>query len=189
LKRYKIEAFENLVEALQSLPSIGKKSAIRLAYQMVMVDGFGAMKLAHAIETGVNEIRPCSQCHNMSEDELCEICSDEQRDASIVCIVQSARDILTIEESGEFNGVYYVLSHIEDLNEVHLQNATEDAEEVIFAFPPSIAADTMILYIEEKLEGMGLHFSKIAQGVPTGVDLENIDMVSLSRAMEARVEA
>jgi len=154
-----------------------------------MVDGFGAMKLAHAIETGVNEVRPCSQCHNMSEDELCAICSDEQRDTSILCIVQSARDILTIEESREFNGVYYVLSHVEDLNEAHLRNAAEDAEEVIFAFPPSIATDTMILYIEDKLEGMGLRFSKIAQGVPTGVDLENIDMVSLSRAMEARVKA
>ncbi len=188
MKRYKVEAFENLVEALQSLPSIGKKSAIRLAYQMVMVDGFGAMKLAHAIETGVNEIRPCSQCHNMSEDELCAICSDEQRDATILCIVQSAKDVLTIEESREFNGVYYVLSRAEDLNEIHLRNAIEDVEEVIFAFPPSIATDTMILYIEDKLEGFGLRFSKIAQGVPTGVDLENIDMLSLSRAMEARVQ-
>ncbi|RLA74178.1 MAG: recombination protein RecR [Epsilonproteobacteria bacterium] len=188
MKRYKVEAFENLVEALQSLPSIGKKSAIRLAYQMVMIDGFGAMKLAHAIETGVNEIRPCSQCHNMSEDELCAICSDEQRDTTLLCIVQSAKDILTIEESREFNGVYYVLSRSEDLNEVHLRSAIEDVEEVIFAFSPSIATETMILYIEDKLEGFGLRFSKIAQGVPTGVDLENIDMLSLSRAMEARVQ-
>jgi len=154
-----------------------------------MVDGFAAMKLAHTIETGVNAIQSCSQCHNMSEDELCAICSDEQRDMSILCIVQSAKDILTIEESGEFNGVYYVLSRIEDMDEFHLKNAVKDVEEVIFAFPPSIATDTMILYIEDKLEGLELRFSKIAQGVPTGVDLENIDMVSLSRAMEARVKA
>jgi recombination protein RecR len=156
---------------------------------MAMVDGFDAMKLAHAIETAVNEVQSCVRCHNMSEDELCAICSDEQRDSNLLCIVQSARDILTIEESGEFNGLYYVLSRIEDLNEIHLKDAARDAEEVIFAFPPSIATDTMILYIEDKLEGMGLRFSKIAQGVPTGVDLENIDMVSLSRAMEARVRA
>jgi len=156
---------------------------------MAMVDGFDAMKLAHAIETAVNEVQPCIRCHNMSEDELCAICSDEQRDSNILCIVQSARDILTIEESGEFNGLYYVLSRIEDLNESHLKDAAGDAEEVIFAFPPSIATDTMILYIEDKLEGLNLRFSKIAQGVPTGVDLENIDMVSLSRAMEARVRA
>ncbi|HHH37080.1 MAG TPA: recombination protein RecR [Epsilonproteobacteria bacterium] len=189
MKRYRVEAFENLVESLQALPSIGKKSAIRLAYHMAMVDGFDAMKLAHAIETAVNEVQPCIRCHNMSEDELCAICSDEQRDSNILCIVQSARDILTIEESGEFNGLYYVLSRIEDLNESHLKDAAGDVEEVIFAFPPSIATDTMILYIEDKLEGLNLRFSKIAQGVPTGVDLENIDMVSLSRAMEARVRA
>jgi recombination protein RecR len=189
LKRYKIEAFENLVDAFQSLPSIGKKSAIRLAYHLVMEDGFSAMKLAHAIETGVNEIQRCRRCHNMSEDELCAICTDERRDTSTLCIVQSAKDILTIEESGEFNGVYYVISRLEDLDEVHLRDAVRDVEEVIFAFPPSIAADTMILYIEDKLEGLNLRFSKIAQGVPAGVDLENIDMVSLSRAMEARVRA
>ncbi len=188
MKRYRIEPFENLVEAFQSLPSIGKKSAIRLAYHLVMEDGFGAMKLAHAIETGVNEVQRCSQCHNMSEDELCAICTDDQRDVSTLCIVQSARDILTIEESGEFRGVYYVLSRIEDLDEFHLKGAVQDADEVIFAFPPSIATDTMILYIEDKLEGLGLNFTKIAQGVPTGVNLENIDMVSLTRAMEARVK-
>ena len=156
---------------------------------MVMVDGFDAMKLAHSIETAVNDVQPCIRCHNMSEDELCAICSDEQRDFTMLCIVQSARDILTIEESGEYNGLYYVISRIEDLDDMHLKDAVKDAEEVIFAFPPSIATDTMILYIEDKLEGMGLRFSKIAQGVPTGVDLENIDMVSLSRAMEARVGA
>ena len=188
MKAYKIEAFENLVDAFQSLPSIGKKSAIRLAYHLVMEDGFNAMKLAHAIETGVNEIQRCRQCHNMSEDELCAICTDEQRDTATLCIVQSARDILTIEESGEFNGIYYVISQIEDLDAVHMRNAVASVSEVIFAFPPSIAADTMILYIEDKLEGLGLTFSKIAQGVPAGVDLENIDMVSLSRAMEARVK-
>jgi len=188
LKAHKIEAFENLVEAFQSLPSIGKKSAVRLAYHLVMEDGFNAMKLAHAIETGINEIQQCRRCNNMSEDELCAICTDEQRDSSVLCIVQSARDILTIEESGEFNGVYYVITRIEDLDAVHLRDAVSDAREVIFAFPPSIATDTMILYIEDKLEGMGLLFSKIAQGVPAGVDLENIDMVSLSRAMEARVK-
>ena len=188
MRRYKIEAFENLVEAFKSLPSIGKKSAVRLAYHLVMEDGFAAMKLAHAIETGVHEIRRCSQCHNMSVDELCGICTDERRDTTTLCIVQSAKDILTIEESGEFKGIYYVLSTIEDLDAYHLRMAVEDVSEVIFAFPPSIATDTMILYIEDKLDGFDLNFTKIAQGVPTGVELENIDMVSLTRAMEARVK-
>ena len=187
-KHYKIEAFENLVDSFQSLPSIGKKSAIRMAYHAVMVDGFAAMKLAHALETGINSIQKCSKCHNMSEDELCTICSDPYRDSSKLCIVQSAKDILTIEESGQFSGVYYVISEVRDLDEAHLFYAVGGVDEIIFAFPPSIATDTMILYIEDKLQGLEIHFTKIAQGVPTGVELENIDIMSLSRALEARVK-
>ncbi|MEA1879688.1 MAG: recombination mediator RecR [Campylobacterota bacterium] len=188
MKHYKIEAFENLVDAFQSFPSIGKKSAIRMAYQAVMVDSFAAMKLAHALETGINSIQKCTKCHNMSEDELCSICSDLYRDTSKLCIVQSAKDILTIEESGQFNGVYYVISEVRDLDEAHLFYAVGGVDEIIFAFPPSIATDTMILYIEDKLKGLEIRFTKIAQGVPTGVELENIDIMSLSRALQARVK-
>jgi recombination protein RecR len=188
MKNYRIESFENLVEAFGAFPSIGKKSAIRLAYHAVMEDGFAAMKLAHALEMAVNSIQKCSKCHNMSEDELCSICSDPYRDTSKLCIVQSAKDILTIEESGQFNGVYYVVSEISDMDEGHLFYAVEGVTEIIFAFPPSIATDTMILYIEDKLKGLDIEFTKIAQGVPTGVELENIDVMSLSRALEARVK-
>ena len=188
MKNYKIEAFENLVDAFQSLPSVGKKSAIRMAYHAVMVDGFAAMKLAHALETGINSIQKCTKCHNMSEDELCTICSDPYRDSTKLCIVQSAKDILTIEESGQFDGVYYVVCEVRDLDEDHLFYAVGGVGEIIFAFPPSIATDTMILYIEDKLKGLEIDFTKIAQGVPTGVELENIDIMSLSRALEARVK-
>jgi len=187
-KHHKIEAFENLVDAFSSLPSIGKKTAIRLAYHAVMEDGFAAMKLAHALETGVNTIQRCSKCHNMSVDELCTICSDAYRDSTKLCIVQSAKDILTIEESGQFSGVYYVVTEVRDMDDDHLFYAVGGVDEIIFAFPPSIATDTMILYIEDKLKGLDIHFTKIAQGVPTGVELENIDIMSLSRALEARVE-
>lgn len=187
-KNYKIEAFENLVDAFESMPSIGRKSAIRLAYHAAMVDGFSAIKLAHAIEHAVGAIQKCSKCHNMSEDELCGICSDPYRDTTKLCIVQSAKDILTIEESGQFDGVYYVVSQISDMDEDHLFYAVEGVSEVIFAFPPSIATDTMILYIEDKLQGKPIEFTKIAQGVPTGVELENIDVMSLSRAIQSRVK-
>ncbi|RUM71701.1 MAG: recombination protein RecR [Sulfurovum sp.] len=188
MKHNKIETFENLVEAFASFPSVGKKSAIRMAYQAVMIDNFSAMKLAHALETAINDIQKCSKCHNMSEDELCAICSDPYRDSTKLCIVQSAKDILTIEESGQFDGVYYVISEVRDLNEEHLFYAVGGVNEIIFAFPPSIATDTMILYIEDKLKGLEIEFSKIAQGVPTGVELENIDIISLSRALEERVK-
>jgi len=185
--KYKIEPFENLVEAFHALPGIGKKSALRLAYHIAVEDGFSGIKLAQAIEDGVELVRKCINCHNMSEDELCSICSDTERDRSKLCIVQSAKDILSIEDSGEFKGTYYVISRLEDMDEYHLKHAIEGVSEVIFAFPPSIATDTMILYIEDKLGNQNLLYTKIAQGVPTGVELENIDIMSLSRALESRV--
>jgi len=184
----KLEAFEKLVEALEALPSIGKKSATRLAHYMVMEDGFLAMKLSHAIEHAVKSIRTCKKCHNMSEDELCLICSDPLRETSKLCIVQSAKDIMSIEESGEFHGRYYVIDKLEYLDDRHLKANIVGVKEIIFAFTPSIASDTMILYIEDKLAHENLKFSKIAQGVPIGVSLENIDKVSLSRALSSRIE-
>jgi recombination protein RecR len=187
MKKYKIEAFENLVSAFEDMPSIGKKTAIKMAYHLVMVDSFSAMKLAHAIEEGVNSIRRCKKCHNMSEDELCSICSDEYRDHSKLCIVQSAKDIITIEESGQYNGVYYIVTELKDLDEYHLRDMVKNVEEIIFAFPPSLATDTMILYIEDKLKDYNIKFTKIAQGVPTGVELDNVDILSLSKALEDRV--
>lgn len=188
MRKQKIEAFENLVNAFQEMPSIGKKSAIKMAYHLVMEDSFAAMKLAHAIEEGVNRIRRCKKCHNMSEDELCFICADEYRDSSKLCIVQSAKDILTIEESGQYRGLYYIIREVNDLDEYHLREVVQGVEEVIFAFPPSLATDTMILYIEDKLKDQHLVFTKIAQGVPTGVELDNIDLLSLSRALESRTK-
>ena len=185
--KHKIAAFENLVEAFHTLPGIGKKSAVRLAYHIAVENGFTGVKLAQAIEDAVETVHKCLHCHNMSEDELCGICADESRDRSKLCIVQSAKDILSIEESGEFDGVYYVISRLEDMDAPHLRRAVGGVSEVIFAFPPSIATDTMILYIEDKLESSDVIFTKIAQGVPTGVELENIDIMSLSRALEARV--
>jgi len=188
MRHSKIEAFENLVSTFEEIPSIGRKSAIKMAYHLVMEDSFLGMKLAHAIEEGVHRIRCCRKCHNMSEDELCGICSDEYRDEQKLCIVQSAKDIRIIEASGEYNGIYYIVNALSDLDEYHLKEAVDGVKEVIFAFPPSLATDAMILYIEDKLTGLNLTFTKIAQGVPAGVELENIDTLSLGRALESRVK-
>ena len=188
MRRYKLEIFEKLVDAFEAFPSIGRKSAQRMAYHAVMKDSLAAMKLAHALDEAVTSIRRCVRCHNMSEDELCAICSDPFRDKSKLCIVQSAKDILVIEQSGIFDGIYYVIDSLEDMDEVHLHRAVEGVREVIFAFAPSIATDTMILYIEERLKDKDLTFTKIAQGVPTGVELDNIDALSLSKALESRTK-
>jgi len=184
-----IDSFENLVEALQSLPTIGKKSARSLAYHMVAKDNFGALKIAHSIEKAINSVRKCVRCKNLSEHELCDICSDDEREKDKICIVNSAKDIIVIEESGFYHGLYFVFESIEsdDIDRL-LDMAKDGCQEVIFAFPPSIQNDALIYFIEEKLKIVDLTFSKIAQGVPTGVNLENVDVMSLSRALESRVK-
>lgn len=186
--KYGLEKFNILVEALESLPTIGKKSATRLAYHMVMQDNFTAIKIAHAIENALGCLRKCSECGGLCEDELCGVCADESRDREILCIVESAKDILTIEDSGFFEGRYFVLENLENFDAVHLVDMVNSGiKEIIFALTPSIANDAVMLFIEDKLAVCDVKFTRIAQGVPTGVSLENIDILSLSRAIEDRV--
>jgi len=184
-----LSKFNRLVDVLQELPTIGKKSATRLAYHMVIKDTFVGMRVSHAIEDALGCLKKCSSCGGMSEDELCFICSDERRDSTILCIVEDAKDILLLEENGLFDGRYFVLEMLEELSISQLESIVQNGiEEIIFALTPSIANDAVILYIEDKLSDYDLHFSKIAQGVPTGVSLENIDILSLTRALEDRVK-
>jgi len=186
--KHSLEKFNKLVDALQQLPTIGQKSAVRLAYHMVMKDNFTALKIAHAIENALGSLKKCRSCGGMSEDELCDICSDEGRDQRLLCIVENAKDILTFEDNGLFDGRYFVLDSLDELDIDHLRAMVSSGiEEVIFAMTPSIATDAIILFIEDRLAGSGARFSRIAQGVPTGVSLENIDMLSLARALEDRV--
>jgi recombination protein RecR len=183
-----LEKFNRLVDALQQLPAIGQKSATRLAYHMVMHDSFGALKLAHAIENAITSLKKCRSCGGLSEDELCSICSDERRNHEILCVVENAKDILTFEENGLFDGRYFVLESLEELDLSHLRGVVKSGiKEVIFALTPSIANQGVMLYIEDKLYDCDVRFSRIAQGVPTGVSLENVDILSLTKAMEDRV--
>jgi len=183
-----LDKFNRLVDALGELPTIGKKSATRLAYFMVMNDSYAGLKIAHAIEDALGSLKKCTQCGGMSEDELCSICSDERRDDTLLCIVENAKDILLLEENGLFDGKYFVLESLEEENVNHLVKiAKKGIHEVLFAITPSIANDALILYIEDKLSDFDISFTKIAQGVPTGVSLENIDLLSLTRALEDKV--
>ena len=184
-----LDKFNRLVDALQELPTIGKKTATRLAYFMVMNDSYVGMKLSHAIEDALSSLKKCQRCGGMSEDSLCYICSDETRDSSLLCIVENAKDILLLEENGLFYGKYFVLEHLDEEAVTHLEDViVEGVDEILFALTPSISNDAVIMYIEERLSEYNLKFTKIAQGVPTGVSLENIDLLSLTRALEDRVE-
>lgn len=183
-----LEKFYDLVDAFESLPTIGKKSAIRLAYHIVMNDTYTGIKLAHCIGNAIGTIKKCQVCNSMSEHEICEICLDEDRDASVLAIVQSAKDIFTIEESKQFSGKYFVL---EELDEFHIEKLSayvknNGTKEIIFAISPSLANDAFILFIEERLKNYNVKFTKIAQGVPTGVSLENVDILSLAKAINGR---
>ena len=183
-----LEKFNRLVDSLQELPTIGKKSATRLAYHMIMDDTFVGMRISHAIEDALGSLKKCSDCGGMSEDEICYICCDEERDSTLLCIVENAKDILLLEENGLFDGKYFVLDSLEELRISDLEDMVKDGvNEVLFALTPSISNDAVILYIEDKLGSYSINFSEIAQGVPTGVSLENIDLLSLTRALEGRV--
>ncbi len=184
-----LEKFNKLVDALQDLPTIGKKSATRLAYFMVMNDSYAGMKISHAIEDALGSLKKCNSCGGMSEDELCFICCDESRDEKLLCIVESAKDILLLEENGLFDGRYFVLDALNELSISTLEKLVQKGvSEIVFAITPSISNDAVILYIEDKLKDFDINFTRIAQGVPTGVSLENIDILSLTRALEDRVK-
>ncbi len=182
-----LESFKNLVESFNALPAIGEKSALKLAYYIVTEGNYEGIKLAHAIEKAIESIKKCKRCNNLSEDELCTICSDDSRDKSKICIVESAKDILIIEKARYYNGLYYVLDNKDSFEIEHLKTALKGVKEVIFAFTPSIASDTLIIYLENILSDLNLKFTKIAQGVPTGISLENVDVLSLVKAIEDRI--
>lgn len=184
-----LEKFYDLVEAFESLPTIGKKSALRLAYYIIMNDNYAGIKIAHTIESALKSIKKCKQCSCMSEHEICDICLDDTRDASTICIIQSAKDIFMIEESKQFKGKYFAIEALENeiIEDLLYFVKTNDVKDILFAITPSLSNDAFILFIEDKLKDFNINFSKIAQGVPTGVSLENVDIISLAKAIQSKV--
>lgn len=186
-----LEKFNELVEAFNKLPGVGKKSAMRYAYFVSLQDTFGGLKLAQSIEDAIRFIRRCDRCGGLSEDEICAICADESRDKNSIIIVESPKDILVFEQNGIYDGLYFVFENTNDetINRLLRMIKFYGASELIFAFTPGLNSDALIMFIEDKLSLPELKFSKIAQGVPTGVSLENVDMLSLLKALESRMKA
>ncbi len=184
-----LEKFYELVEAFEALPTVGKKSALRLAYHIVMNDNYCGIKLAHSIENAIKNINKCIKCGSISEHEICEFCLDDTRNKNTLCIVQSAKDIFVIEESKQFEGIYFVIEELEEDNLYRLIDIVREnrVNEILFAITPSLSNDAFILFIEDKLKQFEINFTKIAQGVPTGVSLENVDLISLSKAIQSKV--
>ncbi|PAF52712.1 recombination mediator RecR [Helicobacter sp. 13S00477-4] len=192
MKNYKnnLNHFFSLVESLEQLPTIGKKSAQKMAYYLSIDDKYLALKIAHCIENAIDYVKKCSICGGLSENEICEICSDENRNNGQLCIILHPKDIFTIEEIGEFEGQYFTIGELEKIDFTTFKKNIKEKniKEIIFAFSPTLANDAIMLFIEDKLQGLDLTFSKIAQGVPTGIGLENIDQLSLSRAFSSRIK-
>ncbi len=190
MKNRGLAKFYKLVESLEQLPTIGKKSAQKLAYLMVSSEKFNALKLAHAIEDAITSVQKCQKCGSLCEDEFCDFCVDPLRSNGRLCIVESAKDVFVIEESSSYDGRFFVLESLEGCDFDHLREMikNDNIQEIIFALTPSLANDTIIFYMEDKLGDLGLAFTKIAQGVPTGVNLENVDFASVHKAFENRVK-
>lgn len=193
-----LKAFYELISTLEQLPSVGKKSATKMAYTLCVDNKYLGLNIAHALENAARYVRSCSVCNGVSESEVCEICLDDSRDNGQICIVANARDVFVLEDIGEFGGKYFVLdsNELESIDFKPLCNriVKNNINEIIFAFSPSLANEAMMLYIEDNILNLldstfkaTLKFSKIAQGVPTGIGLDSIDQLSLSRALSARV--
>lgn len=188
-----------LLEELERLPGIGPKSAQRLAFYILRSDEASAARLAEAIVEVKRTIHFCSRCFNLAEADLCEICSDARRDTHVVCVVEEPRDVVAIERTGEFRGLYHVLqgaiSPIDGIGPDQLRVrelidriGAGDIEEIIVATNPNVEGETTALYISRLAKPLGVKVTRIASGLPVGGDLEYADEVTLGRALEARRE-
>jgi recombination protein RecR len=188
-----------LIQAFKVLPGIGEKSAQRMAFYFLEKNREGGLNLAKLISTSVEKIRNCSNCRNLTEDAVCEICSDERRDKKIICVVESPSDVIAIEKSGSFKGKYFVLmgrlSPIDGVTPQDLgipklvENINSSAvQEVIIATSPTIEGDATSFYIKDQLTENNILISRIAYGVPMGGELEYVDNTTLGRAIQGRRE-
>jgi len=192
-----VGAIDDLAAELSKLPGIGRKTALRLTYHLLRQAPDQSRKLANALSTLTEKVRPCSQCYNLTEEELCAICRDARRDTAVICAVEEASDIGAIERSGEFRGVYHVLGGRlspldgvgpEDLTIPQLETRVSAGavRELIIATNPSIEGETTALYVQRKLSRYPLTISRIARGLPVGGDLEYADGVTIAQALTAR---
>lgn len=194
-----IPAIENLVEALSRLPTIGRKSAWRLALHLVEQDEEQVRFLADCISGIKDRIMFCRECYDYSEEELCPICASQSRDRTVICVVEKPLDVLTIERSGMFRGLYHVLGGVlspidgvtaEKLRITELQERVRSAEvrELILGLCGGADAETTCLYLARVLAGADVRITRLARGLPAGMDLEYVDQITLTQALSGRTD-
>jgi recombination protein RecR len=188
---------ERLITELSKLPSIGPKSAQRIAFHVVRGSGEDAYGLAEALREVKDRIHPCKRCFNLTEEEECDICRDARRDSAVICAVEDPYDIGSIEKTGEYRGLYHVLGgslspldgvEPEDLRIAELVERVkqEGTEEIVVATNPNTTGEATALYISEEVKDLGVRVTALASGLPVGGDLEYADEVTLGRAFAGR---
>jgi len=192
------EPLQIAIEELSKLPGIGKKTAQRLALHLLKTDEQSVNSLVNAVKDLKTKLRLCSRCFNLSVDEFCDICKSEKRDKSQICVVEEASDVIAIEKTHEFNGLYHVLGGVlsplsgvaaDDLkvNELFKRFENEDIKEVIMALNPDTEGETTTLYLAKLIKPLGIKITRIARGLPVGGDLEFADEATIGRAVLGRI--
>ncbi|HEV7382869.1 MAG TPA: recombination mediator RecR [Dyadobacter sp.] len=199
---YPSRLIEEAVGEISRLPGIGKKTALRLALHLLKREEQQSRSLAEAIVNMRTKTTYCSRCHNIADQELCAICANAGRDHSIICVVVDTRDVLAIEATSQYKGLYHVLGgiisplegigpsdlHIDSLlSRVQKSDEGDDVAEIILALSPTMEGDTTAFYLQKKLKATGVKVSTIARGVPIGGDLEYADEITLGRSIVSRV--
>ncbi len=192
-------AIEELKQALRRLPGVGPKNAQRMALHLLQRDRDGAKRLASALTEALQRVRHCARCNNLTEGELCEICRSPRRDRSLLCIVESPADLMSLEQSGAFAGTYFVLlGHLspldgigpEELGIPRLEKLLDEGEvrELVLATNLTVEGEATAHYIGELAHARGIRSTRIAYGVPVGGELEYLDSGTLARAVQGRRE-
>ncbi len=194
---YTSQALETLIGELSKLPGIGRKTAQRLALHLLKTDNEDADRLANAIVEVKRRIRYCSVCWNITEKDPCSICSNQSRDHTAICVVEDPSDVLAIEKTNEFHGVYHVLggalSPLEGVSPEQLKvkellsRLKGRVNEIILAMNPDVEGEATTIYLGNLLKPLGIRVTRIARGVPVGGDLEFADEATLVRALEGRI--
>ncbi|WP_288423807.1 recombination mediator RecR [uncultured Spirosoma sp.] len=198
---YPSKLIEDAVNEVAKLPGIGKKTALRLVLHLLKRDEEQTETLATSLKAMRTGVQYCRKCHNLSDNELCSICASNKRDQSIICVVEDTRDVLAIENTAQFKGLYHVLggiiSPVEGVGPSDLQidslvdrlkgAEAEQVKEIILAISPTMEGDTTAFYLQKRLRPFKLKISTIARGVPIGGDLEYADEVTLGRSILSRI--
>lgn len=189
---------ENAVNEFAKLPGIGKKTALRLVLHLLKKDTSEVSAFSEAIKKMREEIKFCSRCYNIADKELCTICANNLRRQDMICVVENIRDVIAIESTQQYNGLYHVLGGIISpldgigpdqlqINSLIERIKAEQNEEIIFALSPNIQGDTTIYYIGKKLKGLPLKITTIARGIAFGGELEYADEMTLARSISNRI--